>query len=101
MLASSRVGTLLTNSLNAKLLAWSAVAGLPALSLSKLRGLSAQAQATSSIIDVPKPIQVLIADSVTHVFLLSITVVIVALFATVVFSLFLIKRLNITSATRS
>jgi MFS family permease len=75
-------GTLLTNSLNAKLLAWSQSAHLPALDLSKLRGLSAQAQATSSVISVPKAIQVLIADSVTHVFLLSIAVVVVALFAT-------------------
>jgi EmrB/QacA subfamily drug resistance transporter len=75
-------GTLLTTSLNAKLLAWSAGAGLPALSLSKLRSLSVNAQVHSSVIDIPEPIRILIADSVTHVFLLSIIVVMIALIAT-------------------
>jgi EmrB/QacA subfamily drug resistance transporter len=75
-------GTLLTNGLNAKLLAWSASAGLPALDLSKLRSLSVNAQMHSSVIDIPEPIRILIADAVTHVFLLSIIVVIIALLAT-------------------
>jgi EmrB/QacA subfamily drug resistance transporter len=75
-------GTLLTNGLNAKLLAWSASAGLPALDLSKLRTLSVDAQVHSSTINIPEPIRVLIADSVTHVFLLSLIVVIIALIAT-------------------
>jgi len=75
-------GTLLTNSLNAKLLQWSAAAGLPALDLSKLRALTVDAQFHASAISVPEPIRKLIADSVTHVFLLSILVVIVALIAT-------------------
>jgi EmrB/QacA subfamily drug resistance transporter len=75
-------GTLLTNSLNAKLLAWSAGAGLPPVNLSTLRNLSANAQVHSSVIDVPQPIRILISDSVTHVFLLSIIVVVIALIAT-------------------
>ena len=75
-------GTLLTTSLNAKLLAWSAGAGLPPLDLSKLRSLSVEAQVHSGAIDLPEPIRILIADSVTHVFLLSIAVVVVALSAT-------------------
>jgi hypothetical protein len=75
-------GTLLTTNLNAKLLAWSASSGLPPLDLSKLRSLSVDAQVNSSAINVPEAIRILIADSVTHVFLLSITVVIVALAAT-------------------
>jgi EmrB/QacA subfamily drug resistance transporter len=75
-------GTLLTTSLNAKLLAWSAAAGLPALDLSKLRSLAVDAQVHSSAINVPEPIRILIADSVTHVFQLSIAVVLVALAAT-------------------
>jgi EmrB/QacA subfamily drug resistance transporter len=75
-------GTLLANGLNAKLLSWSVGAGLPPLNLSTLRNLSVEAQVHSSVIAVPEPIRILIADSVTHVFLLSITVVIIALFAT-------------------
>jgi EmrB/QacA subfamily drug resistance transporter len=75
-------GTLLTNGLNAKLLAWSASAGMAPLSLSTLRNLSVEAQVHSSVIDIPEPIRVLIADSVTHVFLLSLIVVVIALFAT-------------------
>jgi len=76
-------GTLLTTSLNAKLLAWSAGAGLPPLDLSKLRSLAVDAQVHSGVINVPQPIRILIANSVTHVFLLSLTVVVVALIATV------------------
>jgi EmrB/QacA subfamily drug resistance transporter len=75
-------GTLLTTSLNAKLLTWSRAAGYPALNLSTLRGLSAEAQANATVINIPQPIRVLIADSVTHVFLVSIIVVVVALIAT-------------------
>jgi hypothetical protein len=41
-----------------------------------------EAEAHSSAIDVPESIRILIANSVTHVFLLSLTVVIVALVAT-------------------
>ncbi|MEA3139201.1 MAG: hypothetical protein QOK23_1370 [Gammaproteobacteria bacterium] len=72
-------GTLLTTNLNAKLNAWSASAGLPAMSLSTLRNLSVDAQIHSGVMHLPQPIRMLIADSVTHVFRLSIVVVIIAL----------------------
>jgi EmrB/QacA subfamily drug resistance transporter len=75
-------GTLLTNGLNSKLLQWSAAAGLPPLNLSTLRNLSADAQVHSGVIDIPQPIRILISDSVTHVILLSIIVVLIALCAT-------------------
>lgn len=75
-------GTLLTNDLNAKLTAWAAASGIPAMSLSKLRSLSADAQVHAGAMDLPEAIRVLIANSVTHVFLLSLAVVIVALAAT-------------------
>jgi EmrB/QacA subfamily drug resistance transporter len=75
-------GTLLTTGLNARLRAWSLGAGVPPLDLSTLRSLSVEAEAHSSAIDVPESIRILIANSVTHVFLLSLTVVIVALVAT-------------------
>jgi EmrB/QacA subfamily drug resistance transporter len=76
-------GTLLTNGLNANLKAWSASTGAPPLDLSKLRSLSADAQAHASGIIIPEPIRKLIAESVTHVFLLSLLVVMLALIATV------------------
>jgi EmrB/QacA subfamily drug resistance transporter len=75
-------GTLLTNNLNTKLTAWAAAAGLPSMNLSKLRSLSVDAQIHSGVMDLPEAIRVLIADSVTHVILLSIIVVIIALTAT-------------------
>jgi len=75
-------GTLLTNNLNTKLTAWAAAAGLPSMNLSKLRSLSVDAQIHSGVMNLPEAIRVLIADSVTHVFLLSIIVVIIALTAT-------------------
>ena len=75
-------GTLLTNDLNSKLAAWAASSGLPAMNLSKLRGLSVNAQIHSGMMDLPVAIRVLIADSVTHVFMLSIIVVVIALSAT-------------------
>jgi MFS family permease len=75
-------GTLLTNNLNTKLTAWAAAAGLPSMNLSKLRSLSVDAQIHSGVMDLPEAIRVLIADSVTHVILLSIIVVIIALSAT-------------------
>jgi EmrB/QacA subfamily drug resistance transporter len=75
-------GTLLTTDLNAKLNAWSASAGLPSMSLSTLRSLSVDAQIHSGVMHLPEPIRVLIADSVTHVFRLSIVVVFIALGAT-------------------
>ena len=75
-------GTLLTNNLNTKLTAWAASAGLPSMNLSKLRSLSVDAQIHSGVMDLPEAIRVLIADSVTHVILLSIIVVIIALTAT-------------------
>jgi EmrB/QacA subfamily drug resistance transporter len=75
-------GTLLTNNLNTKLTAWAASAGLPSMNLSKLRSLSVDAQIHSGVMDLPEAIRVLIADSVTHVILLSIIVVIIALSAT-------------------
>jgi MFS family permease len=75
-------GTLLTTGLNAKLLVWSAGAGLPPMDLSKLRSLAVGAQVHSSVISVPEPIRILIANSVTHVILLSLIVVMIALAAT-------------------
>jgi EmrB/QacA subfamily drug resistance transporter len=75
-------GTLLTNNLNTKLTAWAASAGLPSMNLSKLRSLSVDAQIHSGVMNLPEAIRILIADSVTHVILLSIIVVIIALSAT-------------------
>jgi MFS family permease len=75
-------GTLLTNGLNAKLSAWAASAGLPPLDLSRLRGEAIGAQAHAGALNLPEPIRVLIADSVTHVIGLSLVVVLVALIAT-------------------
>jgi EmrB/QacA subfamily drug resistance transporter len=76
-------GTLLTNNLNTGLSRWAASEGLPALSLSKLRSLSVDAQVHSGVMNIPQAIRILIADAVTHVFLLSILVVLIALVATV------------------
>lgn len=75
-------GTLLTNGLNEKLNTWAAARGLPPLDLSKLRGESIGAQAHASALSLPEPIRILIADAVTHVFLLSLFVVAIALVAT-------------------
>jgi EmrB/QacA subfamily drug resistance transporter len=75
-------GTLLTNDLNGKLAAWAVSAGLPSLSMSKLRTLSTGAQAHAGALNVPEPIRILIADSVTQVILLSLVVAVIALTAT-------------------
>lgn len=75
-------GTLLTNGLNSKLAAWAASMGLPPLDLSKLRNESIDAQVHAGAMNLPEPIRILIADSVTHVFLLSLIVVVIALIAT-------------------
>jgi MFS family permease len=75
-------GTLLTNNLNVKLAAWAASNGLPSLNMSKLRSLSVDAQIHAGAMNIPEAIRILIADSVTHVFLLSLFVVVIALFAT-------------------
>jgi EmrB/QacA subfamily drug resistance transporter len=75
-------GTLLTNDLNSKLTSWAVAAGIPSMNLSKLRSLSADAQLHSGVMNLPEAIRILIANSVTHVFLLSIIVVVVALAAT-------------------
>jgi MFS family permease len=75
-------GTLLTNDLNSKLAVWAASSGLPSMNLSKLRSLSVDAQIHSGMMDLPVAIRVLIADSVTHVIMLSIVVVVIALTAT-------------------
>jgi MFS family permease len=75
-------GTLLTNNLNTKLAAWAAAAGLPSMNLSTLRNASVDAQIHSGVMNLPDAIRILIADAVTHVFLLSIFVVIIALTAT-------------------
>ena len=75
-------GTLLTQNLNGKLQAFAVEHGLPALDLSKLRSLSVEAQVHSTAINVPEPVRILIADSVTHVIFLSLAVVLIALFAT-------------------
>src|SRR5580658_4606066 len=75
-------GTLLTNGLNNKLSAWAVSNGLPPMDLSKLRGESIGAQVHAGAMNLPEPIRILISDSVTHVFLLSLIVVAVALSAT-------------------
>jgi len=75
-------GTLLTNNLNSKLTAWAGSVGLPALDLSKLRGQSVEAQVHAGAMNLPEPIRILISDSVTHVFLLSLIVVTIALVST-------------------
>jgi hypothetical protein len=55
---------------------------MPAMNLSKLRSLSVDAQLHSGVMNLPDPVRVLIADSVTHVFLLSLIVVVIAAAAT-------------------
>jgi EmrB/QacA subfamily drug resistance transporter len=75
-------GTLLTNDLNSKLTAWAASVGVSSMNLTKLRSLSVDAQIHSGAMNLPEPIRILIADSVTHVFMLSLFVVIIALTAT-------------------
>jgi MFS family permease len=75
-------GTLLTNDLNSKLAAWAASNGLPSMDLSKLRSLSVDVQLHSGMMHLPVAIRVMIADSVTHVIMLSIIVVVIALTAT-------------------
>jgi MFS family permease len=75
-------GTLLTNHLNGKLAAWAASVGAPALNLSNLRGHSMEAQSHASAMILPDPIRVLISDSVTHVFALSLIAVVISLLAT-------------------
>jgi EmrB/QacA subfamily drug resistance transporter len=75
-------GTLLTNDLNERLLTWSRSAGQPPLDLSQLRGLTLASQAHASSIDLPEPVRILIASAVTHVFALSLIIVVVSLLAT-------------------
>jgi MFS family permease len=75
-------GTLLTNNLNSKLSAWAASKGLPPIDLSKLRSLSIDAQVHAGVMNIPEGIRILIAEAVTHVFALSIIVVVIALTAT-------------------
>jgi EmrB/QacA subfamily drug resistance transporter len=75
-------GTLLTEGLNAKLQAWSESTGQAPLDLSGLRSLAVDAQVNASAINVPEPIRKIIAESVTHVFLLSLIGVVLALIAT-------------------
>src|SRR5271167_2666466 len=75
-------GTLLTNNLNSKLSTWAVSKGLPPIDLSKLRSLSIDAQVHAGVMNIPDAIRILIADAVTHVFLLSIIVVVSALIAT-------------------
>ena len=76
-------GTLLTNGLNANLGGYARAHGLPPLNLSALRGLSAEAQSHAGAgMNLPEPIRVIIAQSVTHVFLFSLIVVALSLAAT-------------------
>jgi hypothetical protein len=75
-------GTLLTNSLNSKLTAWATSVGQPPLNLSNLRSHSIEAQVSSSAMNLPAPIRVLICDSVTHVIALSLIAVLISLLAT-------------------
>jgi EmrB/QacA subfamily drug resistance transporter len=75
-------GTLLTSDLDGKLLQWSRSTGQAPLSLSHLRGLSIEAQASAGTIDLPEPVRILISNSVTHVIALSLVVVVLALLTT-------------------
>ena len=76
-------GTLLTNNLNSKLRVYAQANGLPPLNLSALRGISAQAQSHAGAgMNLPDPIRVIIASSVTHVFLFSLVVVGLSVIAT-------------------
>jgi len=75
-------GTLLTNGLNAKLQVYAAANSLPALDLAALRSLSAEAQARSGAMSPPAEVQIIIANSVTHVVLLSLIVVAISFVAT-------------------
>jgi hypothetical protein len=52
------------------------------MNLSKLRSLSVDAQLHPGMMHLPVAIRVMIADSVTHVIMLSIIVVVIALTAT-------------------
>jgi EmrB/QacA subfamily drug resistance transporter len=74
-------GALLTTGINEKLSAWAALNGRTSLDLSQLRSLSANAQTQSGAMNLPEPVRAIIADSVTHVILLSAVVVIIALCA--------------------
>jgi EmrB/QacA subfamily drug resistance transporter len=75
-------GALLTSGLNAKLAVYAAANNLPALDLAALRSLSAEAQARSGAMELPQAVQVIIANSVTHVVLLSLVVVAISFAAT-------------------
>lgn len=75
-------GTLLTNEMNARLAAWAAEQGRPPLDLSQLRDVVAEGTTSHKIMDLPEPVRVIVAGSVTHVILLSLFVVLMALFAT-------------------
>ena len=75
-------GTLLATNLNNKLAIWANAMGLPPLNLSQLRGQSIDAQTHSGAMNLPEPIRILISDSLTHVFLLSTIVVVIALLTT-------------------
>jgi MFS family permease len=75
-------GAVLTTGMNEKLSAWAALNGRPGLNLSQLRILSGNAQTQSGAMDLPEPVRTIIADSVTHVILLSAIVVVIALCAT-------------------
>jgi EmrB/QacA subfamily drug resistance transporter len=75
-------GTLLTTNLNTKLAQWALSMGLPSFSMSKLRSLSVDAQMHSGVMNIPEAVRIMISESVTHVFLLSLIVVVIALGAT-------------------
>ena len=75
-------GTLLTNGLNGRLRDYTTAHGLPPMDLAALRSLSAEAQARSGAMSLPAEVQAIIANSVTHVVLLSLVVVAVSFVAT-------------------
>ena len=75
-------GTLLTNGLNGRLHAYTTAHGLPPMDLAALRSLSAEAQAQSGAMSLPVEVQAIIANSVTHVVLLSLVVVAISFAAT-------------------
>ena len=75
-------GSFITNDINSKIAAWARDNGLPAMNLSSLRGLSADNQLNGGALNLPEPVRAIVTGSVTHVILLSIIVVLIALFAT-------------------
>jgi EmrB/QacA subfamily drug resistance transporter len=76
-------GSLLTLDINTKIAAWARSNGLPPMDFSALRGMSADSQAHGGALNLPDAIRTIITGSVTHVILLSLFIVLIALCATI------------------